>query len=394
MSTYREVLRGPGVLPVMTAQLVARLPAGMLGIAVLLHIESVTGSYASGGAVVAILAVGQALAGPVSGRAVGRWGARRVLLTTVACSTVSIVLLAAAPTLVPAQPFAAMLALAFLAGATTPPIQSVARTLYPLLVDARGVVPLLSLDASLQEVIFVVAPVAVTAIAAAYGPVVALAVVASVLLGGGVWLAATREVGQMAMPRSARRIGRVALQLPVTVGIVLGILLVGASMIVEVAVVAAFEVEPLNAGILLALYSLSSLVGGLAAGRARVGRWSLARRMGVVATGLVLCAAAAGFWAPAVGLLIAGLGVAPAFTVSYLLVSFTVPPDAMAEAFGWLGAGALVGSAAGSAIGGIVVDGFGAPAAFLMAALFAFLGAALAALVSGRLPEPGAAAAT
>lgn len=298
MSTYREVLRGPGVLPVMTAQLVARLPAGMLGIAVLLHIESVTGSYASGGAVVAILAVGQALAGPVSGRAVGRWGARRVLLTTVACSTVSIVLLAAAPTLVPAQPFAAMLALAFLAGATTPPIQSVARTLYPLLVDARGVVPLLSLDASLQEVIFVVAPVAVTAIAAAYGPVVALAVVASVLLGGGVWLAATREVGQMAMPRSARRIGRVALQLPVTVGIVLGILLVGASMIVEVAVVAAFEVEPLNAGILLALYSLSSLVGGLAAGRARVGRWSLARRMGVVATGLVLCAAAAGFGHP------------------------------------------------------------------------------------------------
>ncbi|MFX6019144.1 MFS transporter, partial [Acinetobacter baumannii] len=71
------------------AQLTARFPNGMISLAVLLHIEHVTGSYGAAGLVLAATSVGQAIAGPVTSRWMGRWGMRRVL-------TVTLVLCAAA----------------------------------------------------------------------------------------------------------------------------------------------------------------------------------------------------------------------------------------------------------------------------------------------------------
>ncbi|OMC03016.1 hypothetical protein A5734_13170 [Mycolicibacterium fortuitum] len=62
MRVYRDVLRAPGVLNVTASQLFARLPLGMLNLAILLHVQSKTGAYALAGAAVACVSVGEAVA--------------------------------------------------------------------------------------------------------------------------------------------------------------------------------------------------------------------------------------------------------------------------------------------------------------------------------------------
>ena len=72
MAGYRDLVRVPGVLNVTASQLFARLPLGMLNLAILLHVQSSSGSYAVAGAVVACVSVGEAVAMPTRppGRAV------------------------------------------------------------------------------------------------------------------------------------------------------------------------------------------------------------------------------------------------------------------------------------------------------------------------------------
>ena len=81
MGTYRNLLRVPGVLNVTAAQLFARLPLGILSLAILLHVQGLTGSYALAGAVVASVGVGEAIAMPVTARLAGRLGVARTLAT-------------------------------------------------------------------------------------------------------------------------------------------------------------------------------------------------------------------------------------------------------------------------------------------------------------------------
>src|SRR3546814_16218817 len=66
----------------------------MTSLAVLLHIEQVTGSYGAAGLVLAATSIGQAVAGPITSRWMGRWGMRRVLTLTLVVCALSIALLA------------------------------------------------------------------------------------------------------------------------------------------------------------------------------------------------------------------------------------------------------------------------------------------------------------
>ncbi|ERK71584.1 hypothetical protein N136_02066, partial [Leifsonia aquatica ATCC 14665] len=68
MSAYLDLVRLPGIARITAAQLLARFPLGMLSLAVLLHVERLTGSYAIAGVAVACLSVGQAVAMPLTSR--------------------------------------------------------------------------------------------------------------------------------------------------------------------------------------------------------------------------------------------------------------------------------------------------------------------------------------
>ncbi|KQZ83302.1 MFS transporter [Microbacterium sp. Root166] len=382
MAGYRDLLRTPGVGRIIAAQLTARFPNGMTSLAILLHIEFVTGSYGAAGLVLAAASIGQAIAGPVTSRWMGRWGMRPVITATLAVCAVSITAIALLQ-----LPLPGYMALGFVAGLSTPPIQSAARTIYPKLVTSKQLTPLFSLDASLQEIIWIVAPVVITLVATQVGTVPALLLIVVILIGGGAWFILSPEVGRVRIPRSRRSIGKVLTKAPVLLATVVGFLLIGACAAVEAGVVATFDHGGLEAGIVLALFSVGSLAGGLSLGHLPMGPWAMARRMAIVTVGLALTIVSLNvFWLGGT-LVLAGIGIAPALAVLFAMTSASVKFSDTAEAFGWVGTGQLIGAAAGSAIAGFLIDDMGPTGAYIAATAFAAVGLIVAVVFVKGFPD-------
>lgn len=369
MSTgYTDLLRTRGVARIIVAQLAARFPSGMLSLGLLFHVQGRTGSYALAGAVLAALSIGQALSGPATGRLMGRLGIRPVVLTTAVLSAVAVTTIA----IVPLSPEGDV-ALALAAGLTFPPITSAVRTIYPKLVPASLLPPLFSLDASLQELIWIGGPVIVTFVATGVGTVLALLIPAALLVGGGLWFAASPEVGRVRIPRSRRRFGVVLLRPPVALVTVVGFLVIASVAAVEASVPAAFGTDDPVSGVVLAIWSLASLAGGIALGGVPMRPWSLALRILVVTIGVALTplAVGSGFVGLTAALVVSGLGIAPALATMSAIVSSSVRFSDTAEAYGWTNTGQLVGVALGAALAGQAIDALGPAAAFATSAALA-----------------------
>jgi MFS family permease len=366
----------------MAAQLTARFPNGMISLGILLHIAHVTGSYGAAGLVLAATSVGQAVSGPVTSRWMGIWGMRRVLTITLVVCSLAITALALVETIVPMY-----MALGLIAGLAWPPVQSAVRTIYPKMVNSRQLTPLFSFDASLQEVIWIVAPVVITVVATQVGTVQALLLIVAILLSGGAWFILSPEVGRVRIPRSRRRLGKVLAKPPVLLATVIGFLLIGACAAVEAGVVATFDHGGLEAGIVLAIFSIGSLTGGLSFGHIPIGPWAMARRLAIVTIGLSLTVVSLNiFWLGGT-LFLAGIGIAPALAVLFAMTSASVKFSETPEAYGWIGTGQLIGAAAGSAVAGFLIDGTGPEGAYWAAAGFALVGTAVAMACVRAFPD-------
>lgn len=383
MNSYLDLLKTRGVARIMTAQLVARFPFGMLSLAFLLHIERLHDSYGAAGLVLAATSIGQAIAGPLTSRWMGVWGMRPVLILTLAVSASSIAAIALSPTL----PVPVYMVLGFIGGLSTPPIQPAVRTIYPKMVTSRQLTPLFSLDASAQEVIWVLGPVIATVVAIQISTALGILVALAFLVGGGVWFIASPEVGRVRIPRSRRNLGAVLRKPTVLLSTVTGFLLVAACAATEAGVVATFGHDSPNSGIILAIFAIGSLVGGLSLGHLPISPWSLAIRMVPVFVGMGLALVSLNFWWLAFTLLIAGVGIAPALTVMFATVSSSVRFSETAEAYGWIGTGQLIGAALGSAVAGFLIDSFEAPGAFAVAAVCAGIGVLIPALFRRAQPD-------
>ena len=364
------------------AQLTARFPNGMSSLAILLHVEQQTGSYGAAGLVLAATSVGQAVAGPITSRWMGVWGMRRVITLTLAVCVLAVLGLAFLPLNVPGY-----MVLGMIAGLSTPPIQAAVRTIYPKLVNSSQLTPLFSLDASLQEIIWILAPVLITLVSTQIGTVEGLVLVAIILVGGGAWFILSPEVGRVRIPRSRNALGKVVLKPPVLLATVIGFLLIGACAAVEVGVVASFEHGSLTAGVVLAVFAVGSLVGGLAFGHIPIGPWAMARRLLIVTVGLALTMVMLNvFWLGGT-LVLAGIGIAPALAVLFAITSASVKFSETAEAFGWAGTGQLIGAAAGSAVAGFLVDLGDWRGAYFAATLFAAVGLIVAVVFVRSFPD-------
>jgi MFS family permease len=312
----------------------------------------------------------------------GVWGIRRVLtLTTAVCATALLVL-----ALVP-MPLVGYMVFGLVAGLSTPPVQSAVRTIYPKIVTSRQLTPLFSLDASLQEIIWILAPVLITIVATQAGTVPGLLLIVAILVGGGAWFILSPEVGRVRIPRSRRAFGKVLAKPVVLLATVTGFLLIGACAAVEAGVVATFGHGGLEAGLVLAIFSIGSLAGGLTFGQVPMGPWAMARRLAVVAVGLTATMFALDFWWIGGSLFVAGIGIAPALAVMFAMTSASVKFSETAEAYGWIGTGQLIGAAAGSAVAGFLIDGVGPVGAYWAAAAFAITGAVVAALCVRGFPD-------
>lgn len=383
MSSYSSLLKTPGVARIIAAQLTARFPFGMLSLAFLLHIERVHHSYGAAGLVLAAMSIGQAIAGPMTSRLMGVLGMRVVLWTTLAFCAAAVAVIGLL-----VMPIPVTMGVAFFAGLSMPPIQPAVRTIYPKMVNSRQLTPLFSLDASAQEIIWIAGPVAITFVSTQIGTVEGILMSVAIMLLGGFWFIASPEVGRVRIPRSKRRFGVVLARPPVLLATVVGFLLVGSCAAVEAGVVATFDEGSALSGIVLAIWSVGSLVGGLAFGHVPIGPWATARRMLLVFIGVSLSSFMLWSpWALSATLLIAGVGIAPALAVLFAIVSASVKFSDTAEAYGWVGTGQLIGAALGSALAGFLIDGFGAIGAFWAAAIFALVGFVVAALAHRIHPD-------
>ena len=382
MSGYRDLLRTPGVARIIAAQLTARIPSGMLSLAFLIHIERIFDSYGAAGLVLAATSVGQAIAGPLTSRWMGRFGMRTVLIVTLIICAAGVFTIGFA-----LLPLWAYMLTGLIVGLSTPPIQPAVRTIYPKMVTGKQLTPLFSLDASAQEIIWVTGPFITVVLATQTSPVVAIAVAGAFLVGGGIWFIARPEVGKVRIPPSRRKLGMVLKNRAVLLSTAGGFLLIGSAASIEVGVVAVFGEGGTEAGILFGLWAIASLVGGLSMGHLPIGPWAMARRFAIVVVGMAMAPFALEFWWLALALLVAGIGIAPVLAVMFAIVSASVKFSETAEAYGWLGTGQLIGAALGSAIAGFLIDEYGAIGGFWAAIAFAVVGMLVATLFRGWHPD-------
>lgn len=389
MGIYRDLGRNPGVFRILAAQLTARFPFGMLSIIVLLHVQLAFGDFTSAGIVLAAQSVGQAVSGPLSSRLMGRWGMRRVLTVTSLLCAGLLVAIALVH-----LPLPVIAGLAFLMGLSTPPVTPAVRTLYPKLVPNNQLSALFSLDASAQEIIWVLGPVVAVFVSSQFGTATGLCVAAAFLLGGGAWFIMSRAVGEVKLLRSKRGLGAVLRYPTVIISTVVGFFFVASFAAIEAGIVAAFAGSgghgghgSIESGIVLAIFAGGSLVGGLLIGHRAMRPWSPLLRIGIVLAGTAACLVSLNMWWLSAVLFIGGLGTAPVFAAISNIVSSTVKFSETAEAYGWIGTGQLVGVATGSAIGGVAIDAGGAHGAILVSTGLLVIAAVCAAATMRWIPD-------
>lgn len=373
---YRDLGKSPGVYRILLAQLTARFPFGMLGIILLLHVQLVYGNYTSAGVILAGLSIGQGVSGPLASRLMGRLGMRGVLTVTTLVSSALLVLIALTH-----FPLLTVAVLSLLLGLTTPPVMPAVRTIYPTLVPAKQVTALFSLDATVQEIIWIVGPVVAVFISVQVSTVWGLLVAAAFLFFGGLWFTFSPEVGRVKLPRSPSRLGAVLRRPSVVVSTVVGFFFVSSFSSLEAGIVAVFGHESVESGVILAIFSVGSVLGGLTLGHRDIRPATLVTRAALVLVGTALCLVSQETWWLSIAGFLAGYGVAPMLAALFTIVSATVRFSETAEAYGWLGTGQLVGAAAGSAAAGVAIDALGAVGGIAVA-VAALVATAIAAAIS------------
>ena len=378
MATYMQVLSRPGVLRVVSSQLFARFPFGLMSLAFVLHIQQISGSYALAGLALGLETIGVAVSGPLLGRWMGGWGVRRTLLVSATISATTIFVIGLAP--LPAEVLAI---LCLVVGLSSPPIQSAVRTIYPMLVERKQMGTLYALDATLQEVIWIFGPVTATFIAAFTNTTVGIVVMGVIQIIGAIWFSSNREIRSVEIPKSKRRLGGVLRSRIVVSNAVIGALLIGSFSGVEIGTVAVFT-DKATAGIIVGVLSLGSLLGGLLFGHRSRTRWTLSRYLMVVFVGfaMVFIAPDSAIWV-SIAWFIAGLGIAPALGLLGAIIGASVKTADAPEAYGWVGSGQMIGYAGAAAIAGFSIDLI-APEAALLVAVVMGGGAVIVALLSAK----------
>ena len=382
MKGFSALLKVPGVLRIVLSQLYARLPGGMLSLGLIIYVERITDSYAIAGITVGAATLGISVAQPALSRWMAIFGIRGILGVTSLLNVFAVIGMA----FVPPEP-AWLVILGLLIGLTQPPIQTAARTIYPRLTPKKLLGRLYSLDATAQEIIWVVGPVVITLIAAQFGNLPILITIATIQTTGSIWFIWNKEVGETKIPRTTDAYGKVLKNRIVSIMTFMGLLFIGSFAGLEVGAVAMFD-EAI-AGLLIAVFSIGSVIGGVFIGGRANSKYSLSLLIGLVLVGfsMVLVFPENPYWV-GLSLFIAGIGVAPTLGIMALTISGGTKPNEIAEAYGWQTTGQLVGISIGSALAGIAVDIIGPVAAFAVSVFFGF-GTLMAALVAIRyLPAP------
>jgi predicted MFS family arabinose efflux permease len=378
---YPRLLRMPQVRQLLVSSVVGRIPVGLSTLALILFLQSRLESLADAGIAGACHVLGLAVATPLIGRAVDRFGPQPVLVGCIVLYPAALGMLLAITLMHVSYPW--VFAAALTAGGSLPPITVCVRALYPRLVaDASLQRAAYSLDSAIIEVVFILGPALAAGFAAIGVSAGAVLLSAASAAAGGILFLRTGAVRAW-RPRargSDRSKGSPLWTTRLCGLLAAGLLFALAIGLFEIAIVGrtAENGVPAAAGVILALASAGSVLGVLAYG----GRsWGLdpGRQFLVLlvlmAFGLGIVALAENLKLLAIAVPFAAAPMAPVIASNSVLISRCAPRDRIAEAFTWASTALLTGISGGTAAGGMLAERY-SPTITLLAAASATLAAA------------------
>lgn len=376
---YASFFRLPDVTRLLAMAVLARMPLGTVTLALLLHVQALTGSFAVAGAAVGAYLGASAVTAPLVGRWIDRRGPRVALLATgVACPAALLVIWLAGPLAL--SPFMIALICA-VAGAFSPPITVLTRTMWRYrFEDESARRTAFALDAVLVEFAFTAGPALIALLIAVGSPAIAF---------GAAWLFTVLAVPTFAAspalrylrhdPHAERHLLGPLAEARLLAVYATTFLLTCSLGLLEIGYpgFAARAGNVALAGVLIAVNSIGSALGGLLYGGLPIGfppERQLRRVLVLIVPPLALHATIVSPAWLALVAFAAGLCIAPAFTAVTLLVSTYAPTRYATEAFTWSATCIVSGIGAGNALGGVLLEHFSPAAVFAgsaTAALFA-----------------------
>jgi predicted MFS family arabinose efflux permease len=367
--TITSVLRKPEVLRTLSASVLARIPFGAMELLTVLRVTDSGYSWAQAGIAAAGYSLAVAVGQPVLSRVIDRAGQTRVLMVTALTGALMTLTLAFLPS---SSPLWLFIAVATLTGAMQPPLGGTMRALWDLMLtrDAERHVGF-AVEASAVELVFTGGPlVIVGVIAAVFGPQSAL-VVCALLTGVGTLAFATAGPSRRWRPDRTRKKDLFgALRSPGVWTLMAASIGMGAGFgSIELAVTAFGRSHDNTSliGILLAIWSISSLVGGLVIARfkpAKVPAHRLVLLLFAIAVGNSLLGLGTTPVVLGLLLLISGAWIAPMFATANALMGLVAPKGMITEAYSWTLAAVMVGFTVGSPLSGYLIDNVSIHAAF------------------------------
>jgi MFS family permease len=389
---YADVLRAPGVTPLLLASMLARLPYGVFALAAILYLAQARGSYAVAGLVDGAFGLGAAAGAPWQSRLIDRLGQRRVLVIAAAVDVTATGLLIALTEA--GAPTVALVACGLVGGVAVPNVGGALRTMWAGLMDGREALlaTAFAVDSVALEALFTAGPLLAAGIVAVASPLAALVVSAACSLTGTLAFIAQRPSRAWRPDPRAGAGGRLgALRSSGVRTLAFAALPVGFCFgAVEIALPGFADAHGHRdlAGILLATWSIGSVVGGLLYGaiawRAPLDSIYL-RLMALFPLGFLPALLAPSIPAMTFLIMSAGVLIAPQTAACNQLIGAVAPAGAATEAYAWPVTTTLIGFAPGTAIGGVLLQHAGWRWCFVAAMLTALLGFAVVLRQRGTL---------
>ncbi len=378
----------------MLGSAIERLGGAMFGVAVVAMVASRRDSYALAGAVSAGALVVLAISGALIGRLVDRYGQRRVTLPLVAWST-AWTAATVAVSILGAPTWTLFLTYSMSAVTGTTGNLSRARWAYLLSERPKLLHSAMSLEQVIDELTFVGGPAIAVVLATTVLPEAGL-IAASVLFMIGSLIFLARTDSEPPVDRVTHKATSSVLRRPGVV-VVCGVALMiggifGANEIVTIATTADLG-HPSAAGFVLALYALASAIAAVLYG-IRDNAVPLHRALWIGALSMCLLELPVLFVHSvpflAFALTLAGIATAPTLIVTIKLGSSLVPANQVTESLSLISTAMIIGIAAGSSLGGIVVQNISAHAGYAVPVIAAGLGGLLGLAFSHvlRVPKP------
>lgn len=371
---YAEFLRLPDVKGMVVAAWLSRLPTGMMGLSMLLFLRDALGSFKLAGTAVGAYFIAMAITAPVQGRIIDRHGPQKLLRVTGVAQP--LMLLALFMTAYFKMSFPIIVSAAILAGIFPAPITTLTRTIWrQRFTDESARKMAFSVDAVTMELCFTVGPLLVALIITLSNPSVGFLITTTMVFAAFLIFMASPALNywQQSSAEERHLLGpltdpQLLLLFVVTFGLAtaFGLLEVGYPAL------ATSLSLPALAGVLLAVNSVGSAVGGAVYGVMRI-NMPLERQFGTL-LGMMVLPLLLHAWVNQLLLLgivafIAGATIAPSIAAQSILVSRLAPQKYATEAFTWSSTFIVSGIGAGMATGGALAETYNATTPFIIAAL-------------------------